>query len=90
MEHYRYELHSDCERERVDLWLENHRGLIEIAYAAQGMKGCDYRLTCVHRPLSPAFGVLEVEQLEVRTAGTVFTPIMLDEKGGKDEIRQQG
>src|SRR5262245_8705341 len=43
-----------------------------------GIPGRGYRLTCAHQPLSPGFGILEVEQAEVRGEDSDFAPVELD------------
>lgn len=78
MEYFRYEMRSGCEIETIDLWVGGARGRIEVSYAAMGIPGRSYRLTCAHRLLSPAFGILEVEQAEVRIAGSDFAQLELD------------
>lgn len=80
MEHFRYEMRTGCGAEIIDVWLDGSRGRIEIAYAAMGIPGGGYRLTCAHRPLSPGFGILEVEQAEARTADGDFVPVELEEE----------
>ncbi|VTR99397.1 hypothetical protein [Tuwongella immobilis] len=80
MEHFRYELHTGSEAEVIDLWLNGLRGRIEVAYVAMGTTERGYRLACAHQPLSPAFGILEVEQAETRTADGEFVAVELDEE----------
>lgn len=80
MEHFRYELHTGSEVEVVDLWLDGSRGRIEVAYAAMGVRGRGYRLSCAHQRLSAGFGTLEVEHAEARTEDADFAPVELDEE----------
>jgi hypothetical protein len=80
VEHLRYESHTGSEVEVIDLWLDGPRGRIEVAYAAMGTPGRGYRLTCAHQPLSPGFGVLEVERAEARAAEGEFASVELDEE----------
>jgi len=80
VEHFRYELLSGCEVEVIDLWLDGPQGRIEVSYAAMGIPGRGYRLTCTHQPLSPGFGILEVERAEGRVAESDFAPVELDEE----------
>jgi hypothetical protein len=80
VEHFRYELHTGCGAEVIDLWLDGSRGRIEVASAAMGEPGRGYRLSCAHQPLSPGFGILEVEQAEARAAEADFAPVELDEE----------
>jgi hypothetical protein len=80
VEHFRHELHTGSEVEFIDLWLDGPRGRIEVAYAAMGVPGRGYRLSCAHQPLSPGFGLLEVEQAESRIAEGEFAVIELDEE----------
>lgn len=80
MEHFRYELHGGCEVEVIDLWLDGRRGRIDVSYAAMGVPGRGYRLTCGHQPLSPGFGILEVERVEARVDEADFAPVELDEE----------
>ena len=80
MEHFRYELHTGSEVEVIDLWLDGPRGRIQVAYAAMGVPRRTYRLTCAHQPLSPGFGILEVERAEKRAAEGEFAPLELEEE----------
>jgi hypothetical protein len=80
VDRYRYELHTGCEAEVIDLWLDGSRGGIEVSYAGMGIPARAYRLTCAHRPLSPAFGILEVERAEVRRGQVDFMPVELEEE----------
>lgn len=80
MDHFRYELRTGCEVEAIDLWLNGAQGRIEVAYAAMGVPARGYRLTCAHQPLSPDFGVLEVERAELRTPEHEFFLIELDDE----------
>jgi hypothetical protein len=80
VERFRYELRTGCETEVIDLWLDLTRGRIEVAYAAMGIPGRGYRLTCAHQLLSPGFGILEVKQAESRTAEGDFAVVELDEE----------
>jgi hypothetical protein len=80
MERFRHELRTGCEVEVIDLWLDGRRAQIEVSYAAMGIPGRGYRLTCTHQPLSPGFGILVVERAEARADGADFTPLELDEE----------
>jgi hypothetical protein len=80
MEQYRYELHTGCEVEIIDLRLDGRRGWLDVSYAGMGIPARGYRLTCRHRRLSPAFGILEVERTEVRRGQDGFAPVELEEE----------